>query len=80
MPHDLGSVQQITRADSGFLALQNPSTNKLHLRGGGLHSKILTYDLPVSDATNLCPSSVLLHAAHTRKVRRRILKFDRSDS
>lgn len=64
----LGILIQITRADSAFLALQNASTNKLHLRGGGIHSHIQTYDLPVSDAADTCPAQVLLHVAQSRKV------------
>jgi hypothetical protein len=64
----LGILIQMTRADTAFLALQNASTNKLHLRGGGSHSSIQTYDLPVSDASSICPAQLLLHVAHSRKV------------
>jgi hypothetical protein len=65
---NLETQRQISRADSGYLALQDATTGKLFLRGAGTDERVSMYNLPVTEAASVCPSSVLLHVAHSRKV------------
>ncbi|KAJ9113617.1 hypothetical protein QFC22_005925 [Naganishia vaughanmartiniae] len=56
-------LMQINRSDWSCLALQDPSTNSLHLRGAGSYDSLKIYDIPISKASALCPTTILLRGS-----------------
>ncbi|KAJ9105540.1 hypothetical protein QFC19_003522 [Naganishia cerealis] len=60
-------LMQINRSDWSCLALNDPSTNTLHLRGAGSYDSLKVYDIPISKASSLCPTTILLRGSVSHK-------------
>lgn len=60
---------QFTRASYGALALASSTagTAALNLRASGAYETLSSYDVPLSEATELCPTSTILHVFRTGK-------------
>ncbi|KAJ9096765.1 hypothetical protein QFC21_005035 [Naganishia friedmannii] len=60
-------LMQINRSDWSCLALQDPLTNTLHLRGAGSYESLKVYDIPINKASALCPTTILLRGSVSHK-------------
>lgn len=60
-------ILQTNRSQWGALALQDPMTNTMHLRGAGSYDNPNVYNIAISDASDLCPSTILLSGSISQK-------------
>lgn len=58
---------QVSRSDYACLALHSTTSNTLQLVGAGRFDAVSAYDMPLAKASDLCPSSLLLHCSTSKK-------------